>query len=66
MKYSKNNPAGVGGYVAVPNGTWFQVSWADTFFLKENNRDIHFRELLAVVALVLVNQDLFANKHIGL
>ena len=59
-------PTGIGGYVHTPDGAWFQVTWNDLDFQNSNNRDIHFRELLAVVTLVLVFQKQFSGHYIGL
>ena len=55
---------GIGGYVDIPHAPFFQVGWhqvSDT-----SDKDIHWKEMVAICVLIESNIDLFKGKCINI
>ena len=53
---------GIGGYVAIDQAPYFQVKWSEVHM--NSNRDIQWKELVAIVVLIECNASRFRNKYV--
>ena len=55
---------GIGGYIDIPNFPFFRVAWSEVE--DTSNRDILWKEMVAICVLIEDNIDLFKNKCVNI